>query len=729
MSPQVIVYSPDEIRARIISKTLKTKGIKTSFFTTHFEFEEAIQIDSPPYVLIVDVKKNLQEELKFLTKLSHNLPESTFIIQSDPSDSTTLENLNINNKIVNCDPIEPEHILAEVEATLIARRRSGIKRYFRILKGLYQRVLRVFFKAVPIVITLIAGLCGGYIYWCVSTLPNINVLKDYSPYEASKLYSQDNKLLTEFYVERRTFIPYDMIPEHVLEAFIAVEDSRYYRHHGIDLFRIISALWTNIRKGTFAQGGSTITQQLAKRLFLKPEKTITRKIKEIALSLNIEKNFTKKEILVLYLNHAYFGERAYGIEAASQVYFGKSVGDISIAEAALLAALPRAPSKNSPFEDQKRSLERRNYVLQRMLKTDFINARIYDEAISNKLPERAHRRNFHAPYFVDYCRTVLEERYGDRLYTSGLKIYSTLDYKMQQIAERALQKGIERLKKRKITDVQAALIALDLKSGQIKAMVGGTNYSNSQFNRVTQAKRQPGSVFKPIVYITALKQGFNPEDTVEDNKTFFKWKKGGEIWAPENYKKTYHGTVTLTKALALSLNSATLNLARQVGLKNIIKTAEELGIKSKIHPFYSSALGASELTLMEMAYTYSTFAHGNRLKPMCIERIIDREESTLMEPREEKQRVINKKVLKNIKSMLEAVILRGTGRRAQVLMREVYGKTGTTNDYADAWFIGFDENTLAGVWVGRDGRLPIFEGATGASVALPIWIEFMRDIY
>ena len=499
MSPQVIVYSPDEIRARIISETLKTKGIKAPFFTTHFELDDAIEIRRPPHVLIVDVKKHLPEEEKFLKRLSLRLPETAFVIQADLSDRTALENLPINNKIVAFDPIAPGYILAEVETILIARRRFSIKRYLRILKGLYQRGSRVFFKAVPIVITLIAGLCGGYIYWCVATLPNISVLKDYSPYETSKLYTQDNKLLTEFYVERRTFVPYDRIPKHVTEAFIAVEDARYYRHHGIDVLRIISAFWTNIRRGAIVQGGSTITQQLAKMLFLKPEKTINRKIKEVALSLKIEKNFTKREILVLYLNHAYFGERAYGIEAAAQVYFGKSASDINIAEAALLAALPKAPSKYSPFDDKQKALKRRNYVLKRMLKTDFINDRIYDETISNKLPEKAHRRSFNAPYFVDYCRAALEARYGDRLYTSGLTIYSTLDYGMQQIAERAVQSGIERFKKRKITDVQAALIALDLKSGQIKSMVGGANYSASQFNRVTQAKRQPGSVFKPIV--------------------------------------------------------------------------------------------------------------------------------------------------------------------------------------------------------------------------------------
>lgn len=727
MSP-VIIYSPDEIRARIISETLKKAGIASTLFTNHFELNETLAGRPAPHVMIVDVKGNLDSELQFLRDLSLRLPRTAFIVQSHLSHRTVLEHIPIEHKILSFDPIAPDFILGEVETALIARRRFSLRKYARAIKALCTQTGRILFKAALIALILLIGITGGYLYWCVATLPDIETLKDYSPYEASKLYTDDNKLLTEFYVERRTFVPYDTIPDHVTEAFIAVEDARYYRHHGIDIIRIVSAFWTNVRRGAIVQGGSTITQQLAKMLFLKPEKTITRKIKEVALSLQLEHNFTKKEILVLYLNHAYFGEQAYGVEAASQVYFGKPVSDLIIAEGALLAALPKAPSTYSPFENRERAQERRNYVLKRMLTARFIDETTYRQMIRVDLPEEAHRRNFNAPYFVDFCRTDLEKRYGDRLYTSGLTIYSTLDYGMQQIAEDAVHRGIERLKQRRVTDVQAALIALDLKTGKIKAMVGGTDFTDSQFNRVTQALRQPGSVFKPVVYLAALKRGFTPDDTLEDSKTVFMWNKGGNVWAPGNYRDIYHGTVTLTKALALSLNSATLNLARKVGIRSIIKTAKELGITSTIHPFYSSALGASELTLMEMAYAYAALAHGNRLEPACIERIIDREESTLLEPWGRKRRVINNRDLQNMKSMLRAVVLGGTGKRALTLQRKVYGKTGTTNDYADAWFIGFDDTTLAGVWVGRDGRLPIFEGATGASVALPIWIDFMREI-
>jgi len=728
MSPPVIIYSPDEIRARIISETLKKAGIVSALFTSHFELNDALAKRRAPHVVIVDVKNNIEGELPFLEALSLRLPQTVFLVQSQRSHRTALEGLSTANKILAFDPIAPEFILDEVETVLIERRRFSLRKYARHLKAFFKGATRLIARATLIILTLLIGLTGGYLYWCVATLPDIGLLKDYAPYEASKLYTHDNKLLTEFYVERRTFVPFNTIPPHVMEAFIAVEDARFYRHHGIDMIRIISAFLTNVRRGAIVQGGSTITQQLAKMLFLKPERTITRKIKEVALSLQLENNFTKKEILALYLNHAYFGERAYGVEAASQVYFGKPVSDLIIAEGALLAALPKAPSIYSPFENRSRAQERRNHVLKRMVAARFISDQTYRQMIRIDLPGKAHRRNFNAPYFVDFCRADLEKRYGDRLYTSGLTIYSTLDYVMQQRAEEAVARGMQRLKQRGVTDVQAALIALDLKTGKITAMVGGTDFADSQFNRVTQAQRQPGSVFKPIVYLAALKRGFTPKDTLQDSKTVFMWNKGGDVWAPGNYRDIYHGTVTLTKALALSLNSATLNLARKVGIRNIISTAKKLGITSTIHPFYSSALGASELTLMEMAYVYAALANGNRLEPTCIERIIDREESTLLEPWGKKKQVIKKKDLKNMQSMLRAVILGGTGKRALTLKRKVYGKTGTTNDSADAWFIGFDDTTLAGVWVGRDGRLPIYDGATGASVALPIWIDFMRGV-
>jgi penicillin-binding protein 1A len=724
MSSSVVVYSPDDIRGRIVSKILRVNGIKSLLFSSHFEVKEAIVRNSPP-IVILDLKKNVPSELNFLETLSYKLSEATIIALADTSSVHVLENLGLTNLLCVSDPLDPELILSMVKDTLAGEFR--VRTCLRILRKALSKFSKLVFRSIKIIILLIIGLLGGYMYWCVSTLPATENLDEYSPYESSKIFSYDNVLLSEFYVERRTFIPHEKIPKHVINAFIAVEDMRYYKHHGIDIIRTIGALFRNIKEGAFVQGGSTITQQLAKMLFLKPEKTISRKIKEIVLSLQIEKKYTKDEILGLYLNKAYFGARAYGIEAASQAYFGKSTEKIGISGAALLAALPKAPSKYSPFKNHEESLNRRNYVLRRMLVAGFINEMEYHEALSDPIPTKYHGRKHKAPYFVDYCKTDLEKKYGDRLYTSGLKIYTTLDYNEQLKAERAVRGGIEKLKKRGIEEVQAALLAVDLKTGRIRAMVGGTNFWDSQFNRVTQAMRQPGSAFKPIVYLTALKKGFRLDDTLEDQEVTYVLKGRNKTWTPRNHHEIYHGTVTLKKALALSLNAATVSLAKKVKIKSVIETAETIGIRSKIHPFYPSALGASELSLMELVYAFAAFARGNRIEPMCIDRIIDREKLALVEPSGVREKVIDDKVLANLKRMLRAVILNGTGIKARSLGRKVYGKTGTTNDYADAWFIGFDDEIVAGVWVGRDNRMPIGENETGSSAALPIWIEYMKN--
>ncbi|MCP4666093.1 MAG: hypothetical protein GY849_06980 [Deltaproteobacteria bacterium] len=299
---------------------------------------------------------------------------------------------------------------------------------------------------------------------------------------------------------------------------------------------------------------------------------------------------------------------------------------------------------------------------------------------------------------------------------------------MQKKAERAVHRGIKELNTRIEGKVQAALLAIDLWNGCIRAMVGGANFWESQFNRVTQARRQPGSAFKPIVYLTAFEQGFDYDDTILDKRIAYKTRDNNGTWTPRNHKEVYHGAVTLNTALALSLNAATVNLAKKVGIGNVIKTARRLGIKSKIHPLYSSALGASELTLMEIVYAYIALAHGNRIEPVGISKIIDKEQLILQEPSGLQKQVIHKKALKKIRHVLRSVILEGTGEKAAVLDRNVYGKTGTTNDYADAWFIGFDDNIAVGVWVGRDSRIPIGHDETGSTAALPIWIDYMSNI-
>ncbi|HEC96643.1 MAG TPA: PBP1A family penicillin-binding protein [Nitrospirae bacterium] len=574
---------------------------------------------------------------------------------------------------------------------------------------------------------ILAGVFSGVVFWSLSDLPKIEALEEYNPMEASKVYSSSGDVIAEYYVERRTFVPFYRIPGYVKHAFVAIEDERFYRHHGIDLIGIARALVYDIKAGRIVQGGSTITQQLAKLLFLKPARNISRKIKEAALSIQIEKRYTKDEIIGLYLNQAYFGTKAYGIEAASHTYFNKSTENLTLAEAALLAAIPRAPSYYSPFKHPEKALKRRNLVLRKMLKLGYITEDAYNAALKEPLPEKVHRRRYKAPYFIEYLRDILERRYPDSLYTAGLRIYSTLDMHMQEVAEKAVTKGVQALDKRIAPGVQAALLAVDLETGEIKAMVGGTDFWQTQFNRVTQALRQPGSAFKPFVYLTALEKGFIPEDMIMDTEVGYPTPDHRDVWSPRNYENQYNGEVTLRYALSHSLNSATVCLADMIGIENVVRTAKKVGIRHKVKPYLSSAIGASEATLMDMVYGYATLARGYRLKPLFIDKVTDRDGLTLEENYPGAERVIDEAVVDEVRDMLRSVILQGTGRMARVIRRPVYGKTGTTNDYTDAWFVGFDDRLAVGVWVGRDDHTPIGDKETGARAALPIWIEFMKN--
>lgn len=576
--------------------------------------------------------------------------------------------------------------------------------------------------------SIILGIIGGYIYWAITDLPAVRGLEEYAPAESSLVYSSDNKVLAELYLERRTFVPHYLIPDHVKKAFISIEDVRFYYHPGVDIIGIIRALINDIRELKVTQGGSTITQQLAKMLFLKPEKTITRKIKEALLSIKIEKRYTKDEILGLYLNQSYFGTGAYGIEAASQVYFGKSVVDLSIGEAALLASLPKAPTAYSPFKNPKRALERRSAVLKQMLSHGFINESQYAEALRESLPERPHYRRFEAPYFIELLRQELEAKFSNSLYTSGYRIYSTIDYELQKAAEEAVKKGVEAIEKRVRKGVEAALLAMDLRTGAIRAMVGGSDFWKTQFNRATQALRQPGSAFKPFVYLTALKEGRKPDDIILDTPIAFKGARPGQVWIPKNYDGRYNGPVTLRTALAKSLNAATVRLASEVGVESIIDTARVLGIRSKLQPYLSIALGASDVTLLEMVTAYGVLATGNYIKPMLFEKIDNNAGASVIEISPEITKTLSEDVKDKMRILLRAVVQEGTAMRAKELKRPIYGKTGTTNDYTDAWFIGFDDRLVVGVWVGRDDHKPIGPRETGARAALPIWIDFMRRV-
>jgi penicillin-binding protein 1A len=581
---------------------------------------------------------------------------------------------------------------------------------------------------VLILFSALIGILGGFTYWIISDLPNIKLLEEYTPLESSRVYSSDGKIIAELYIERRTFVPHYQIPDHVKKAFISVEDIRFYNHPGVDLIGIMRALWHDIKAGGIVEGGSTITQQLARMLFLKPDRSIKRKIKEAALSIQIEKRYTKDEILGMYLNQAYFGTRAYGIEAAAQTYFDKSGRSLSIAEAALLASLPKAPSIYSPFKNPQKAKERRTVVLKQMLDHEFITAAQFEEAEKALLPLTPHFRKYDAPYFIETLRQNLETKYGNELYTSGYKIYSTLDFRVQQIAEESVAKGISSIEKRVKPGIEAALIVIDMRTGHIKAVVGGSNFWKNQFNRATQALRQPGSAFKPFVYITAIESGMTSDGIINDSPISFGGAKPGQKWIPHNYDGKYYGSVTLKTALAKSLNCATIRLAANLGIDNVIEMAQRLGIRSQLQPYLPLAIGASDVTLIDMASAYSTFASGYRAKPMLYERILNRDGIVIEEIKPVLEDLLSEENVGEMKILLQAVVEEGTAQRAKELKRPVYGKTGTTNDYTDAWFIGFDDRLVVGVWVGRDNHTPIGSKETGARAALPIWIEFMKKV-
>jgi penicillin-binding protein 1A len=571
----------------------------------------------------------------------------------------------------------------------------------------------------------LCGVLGGFLYWTLSDLPQVNAIEEYVPAESSKVYSSDGKILAEFYYERRTFIPSYKIPDYVKKAFVAIEDARFYSHPGVDFIGIFRALVQDIKAGGMVQGGSTITQQLAKMLFLKPEKSLIRKVKEAAISLQLEKRYTKDEILGLYLNQAYFGTRAFGIEAAAQTYFGKSVTTLSLGEAALLATLPKAPSQYSPFRNPERSRERRTIVLNSMLRHGFITRDQYVRAMREPLPLAPHYRKYEAPYFVELLRQQLEHRYGPGIYTLGYKIHSTIDSSLQSAAEAALERGVKNIEKRQRKGVQASLVAVDMRTGHIKAMVGGFDFWQNQFNRATQALRQPGSAFKPFVYATALEDGMTTDYVIEDSPVSFQGRPG-QIWSPKNYDGTFHGPVTLETALAKSLNVATVRLAATLGIDNIIETANRFGITSNLQPYYPLALGASDVTLIEMVGAYSVFATGRKIDLIPYERIENRDGIVIDELYPHSEEVLDEETVKGMRELLGAVVKEGTATRAKELGRPVYGKTGTTNDFTDAWFIGFDDRLAVGVWVGRDNHKPIGNKETGAQAALPIWIDFMK---
>ncbi|MBU1261812.1 penicillin-binding protein 1A [bacterium] len=588
------------------------------------------------------------------------------------------------------------------------------------------------------------GVGAGILIACINNLPSLDPL-DYKGQDywmlPSRVYSEDKELIGEFSKERRRLIKIAEVSKHTIAAFVATEDTSFFKHHGINIKGIIRAIVVNLASGRVKEGGSSITQQLAKNLFLTNEKTLKRKVQETLLALKIEQHYSKEEILERYLNKIYFGKGVYGIESASTLYFERPAKDLLLHQSAILAGIPKSPNDYSPFVNPNKATERGKLVLKRMVKERYISRvdlDMYCSLIDTEMKGMKERGKIagvtinKAPYFIEYLRTTLERDYGHGLiYQGGLQIETTLDFKMQQAAEKALYSALERLNAGKKERIEGGLLAIDPRTGKIKAMVGGSGFCvKNQLNRTYQTKRQPGSSFKPIIYTAAFDSGFTLEDTIVDEDVSYTGA-DGKSWTPKNYGGKHYGTVTLRKALELSINIVSIKILEKLGTEKVIAYAHRLGIESALDPYLSLALGSSEVSLMELVTAYACFANsGMRLKPYGIQQIKDKKGAILEEAVPFYEPVLSLETAYLVNSALSGVITRGTAYPVLrgVFDRDIAGKTGTTNDYVDAWFIGYTPDLVCGVWVGYDKkRKSLGEKQTGCSVAAPIFREFMTE--
>ena len=688
----------------------------------------------------------------------------------------------------------------------------------------------------------------GVFFFLSRDLPKITSLKDYHPSIITTVLSDDHQKIAEFYKERRIVVPLEKIPLQLQQAFIAAEDARFYKHQGIDLYSILRAFIKNIEAGAIVQGGSTITQQVTKSFLLTPERSYERKIKEAILAYRIDKTFSKEDILYLYLNQIYLGHGAYGVEAAAENYFGKSVDELNLAECAIMAGLPQAPSRYSPFHYPERAKQRQIYVLNRMVAEGFITDVEASEAINTVLDIHP-RRNWYlekVPVYTEDIRRYVEKKYGeDALYTQGLKIYAAVNVEMQKAARFQIQKGLRELDRRQgyrgplehleadamesfsqelekeqtlqplepggttkgvvidvddkadrvtvrmgsqrgiikledmrwarnpdpevyayqarirrpsqvlavgdviqvqikekdpqsdnwlldldqVPEVQAALVCIEAGTGMVKVMVGGRDFMQSQFNRALQSRRQPGSAFKPVIYAAALDKGYTPATVIIDSPIVFKDEEHDFTWKPKNYGKKFYGPTLLRNALAKSRNVVTIKILQDIGIDYVIDYAKKLGIESPLNRDLSIALGSSGVSLLEIVQAYSVFANrGELIQPAFITKIEDRFGNILEEMSPVRKRVIEESTAYIMTSLLEGVVKFGTAQRIRALNRQVAGKTGTTNNLYDAWFVGYTPRYITGVWVGYDHERPLGAGETGSRAASPIWLGFMQAI-
>lgn len=595
-----------------------------------------------------------------------------------------------------------------------------------------------------------------WVWWAPCSLGGCAPLDQLAEYQAegSELLDINGQPFARLATVNRRIVSLDSLPPHVPQAFVAIEDQRFYSHGGIDFFRTMGALVSNVKSGGVAEGGSTITQQLARNLFPDwlpyTQRNVRRKILEARVARQIERTFAKDKILELYINHIYLGNGAYGIEAASRTYFGKSASELTVMEAATLAGVPQSPSQGNPKDDLERATNRRNLVLSQMVEAGYIDAATAEAAKAEQIvvTEEEAEDGPESSYFVEQVRRELESQVGTRFYTAGLKIHTTLDPVAQQAAEEELYRQLDAIEsgsfgtyrhmtyassrgKEGSAYLQGAVVVMDALTGEVRALVGGRNFNDSHFNRATQALRQPGSAFKPFVYATALERYRTPAHLVDDSPLKMTFT-GGQVWEPKNYADSYDGTITMREALTRSKNVATVRIAQEVGLRPAIRLAGELGITSEIPDVPATALGAADVRPIELIAAYAAFANGgSRVEPHLITRVLDREGRVLWEAGPRRTQVMDPGIAFVLTSMLQDVVDRGTGTavRAVGFQGAAAGKTGTTNDASDVWFIGYTPDLVAGVWMGLDEPATIVRGASGGTLAAPVWGRMMRKIY
>ena len=557
----------------------------------------------------------------------------------------------------------------------------------------------------------------SYLLYCFITLPDIEKAVARTRQPSTTITAENGNEVQTFGSVYSEVIHLNELPSYVPDAIISTEDRRFYSHFGFDIIAFTRAMVTNVFMGRYAQGGSTITQQVAKNLFLTSQKNIKRKTQELLLSFWLEHKFSKEQILTLYLNRVYLGAGTYGIEAASQKYFQKSSRDLNIKEAAIIAGMLKAPSRYNPFASIERAEGRAKVVLQNMVNNHTLTEQQMKYALTLPIGEDESYKVKGAEYFADWVYNEVNSYIGER--DSDIYVYTTLDQNLQENAEKILRETISANKKRNVSE--GAVVVLD-KTGAVKAMVGGIDYKKSQFNRATQALRQPGSAFKPFVYLTALQKGWHREDKIDDVPLSI------GNWKPANYDKKYYGSVSLDEALMKSLNLATINLSESISRKDIIKTAKKMGITTPIENSPSLALGTFEVKVIDMATAYSAIANGGYATwPHAIKEIYTKDGYQLYQRGvDEENRILDKKAVKDLTKMLVKVIDKGTGKRAKT-RGFAAGKTGTTQDYRDAWFVGFTDEYVIAVWVGNDDNSPM-KGITGGTLPADIWKKIASSI-